>query len=166
MLCKKPKTYSIGFGLVKIIKGSLFDHPGHVICHGVNCKGVFGKGIAVSFKKRFPDMYLKYRSLCKEGKLNQGMVLTWIERSSKQQNPLIIYNLAIKSHWKFPASYQAIETTLGKMLSHVKEKNLGKVIAMPWIGCGLGGLEKDQVLKIIKKSLKPFPEMEVWIYEI
>ena len=29
--------------------------------HGCNCAGAMGKGIAVQFKSKYPDMYLEYK---------------------------------------------------------------------------------------------------------
>ena len=40
--------------------------------NAVNCVGVMGKGIALEFKRRYPEMYNEYRRLCKEGLLKPG----------------------------------------------------------------------------------------------
>ena len=50
---------------VTIVKGDLFDAPkGSIICHAVNCHGVWGAGIARSFKTRYPESYGYYRAVC------------------------------------------------------------------------------------------------------
>lgn len=47
-------------------KMSLFDAPpGSIIMHGCNAQGVWGRGIAAEFKKRFPESYAQYTGICK-----------------------------------------------------------------------------------------------------
>lgn len=54
--------------MIKFIAyGDIFSISG-ISCyaHGCNCAGAMGKGIALQFKKRFPQMYLQYRkNVCK-----------------------------------------------------------------------------------------------------
>lgn len=51
---------------ITFIKGSLFDAPkGSILCHAVNCQGIWGGGIAAQFKKIFPEAYDYYNRLCK-----------------------------------------------------------------------------------------------------
>ncbi len=43
--------------MVDVRIGNLFDSEAQTLVNTVNCVGVMGKGIALEFKKRFPDMY-------------------------------------------------------------------------------------------------------------
>ena len=53
--------------MIEIKSGNLFDTlPSSLICHQVNCKGVMGRGVALSFKKLYPTAFEKYVKLCKE----------------------------------------------------------------------------------------------------
>ena len=159
---------------LRFFQKDLFEHltQGTYLAHGVNCMGVMGRGIAVEFKERWPRMYEEYRAKCKEGRLILGDFHTWQPglRYFRQQEFLSIkiYNLAIKSHWRNPASYLAIESSVNLMLDDMSE-NGGAVVAMPWIGCGLGGLDKKHVAKILKRCLaKERPngrEQQIWVYE-
>jgi len=48
-------------------KGSLWDAPkDSVFAHACNCKGVWGSGIAVEFKERFPGAFSVYETLCRQ----------------------------------------------------------------------------------------------------
>ena len=50
--------------MIKFIAyGDIFSISG-ISCyaHGCNCAGAMGKGIALQFKKRFPQMYLQYNT--------------------------------------------------------------------------------------------------------
>ena len=44
--------------MLEYIEGNIFDSPAQVIVNPVNTVDVMGKGIALEFKKRYPDMFL------------------------------------------------------------------------------------------------------------
>jgi O-acetyl-ADP-ribose deacetylase (regulator of RNase III) len=58
---------------IEIRRGDLFDYEGSK-AHGVNGAGIMGKGIALDFKKKWPDMFKEYERLCKGGQLFPGMI--------------------------------------------------------------------------------------------
>ena len=47
--------------MIKYLEGDIFTSPAQVIVNTVNTVGVMGKGIALSFKKAYPEMYKAYR---------------------------------------------------------------------------------------------------------
>lgn len=160
---------------LKIIEKDLFWHlrDNRILAHGVNCAGAMGAGIAVEFKKRWPQMYEEYRNRCREGQMVLGQAWTWREDEPfldtqgrlSERFSIKVYNLAIKSHWRNPASYLAIEASVNEMLDDmVKYGN--EIVAMPWIGCGLGGLDKKHVVKILKQCLakEGREHQQIWVY--
>ena len=44
-------------------KGNILEAPCPAIVNTVNCVGVMGKGIALQFKKAYPENYRKYKNL-------------------------------------------------------------------------------------------------------
>lgn len=150
---------------VIVHKGDLFHQArSKNLAHGVNCAGVMGAGIATEFKRQFPDMFDRYNSLCRDGRIIPGQCWPWREveitmgfnssnRIEEVEEGIYIYNLAIKSHWKLSATYEALKSSLDNMVSHMEKNNIVDV-SMPWVGCGLGGLEQNKVKKIMNKSIK------------
>ena len=62
-----------------IEKGDIFRLEGVTsYAHGCNCAGAMGKGIAVSFKQRLPEMYAEYKELCRNGQFKPGTCSTMI----------------------------------------------------------------------------------------
>ena len=58
--------------------GDIFATLGvSAFAHGCNCAGAMGKGIAVSFRERWPKMYEEYRRRCKAGEFKLGDVFIW-----------------------------------------------------------------------------------------
>ncbi len=157
---------------LEIRKDSLFSFEG-AIGHGVNSVGKMGAGIAVHFKKAYPDMFAKYAALCDEGKLFPGMVMPWVEEAAEPvyaatgqltYDRRVIYNMVIKGHWKNPASYEALKTCLGKVKNHATRFGIQEV-ALPWIGCGHGQLSKESVRKLIE-SFNQNSDFRYIIYDI
>lgn len=126
--------------------------------HGCNCAGAMGKGIAVEFKKKFPNMYKEYKSLCYEGDFNLGDVYDYYTGKG------YVYNLGTQLTWKKKADINAIEKALKKMLILASEAGIKK-IALPRIGAGLGGLDWGDVKSLIIKVDEDFPEVELFVIE-
>lgn len=70
-------------------EGDIFTSTAQALGHGVNVCGLMGAGIALQFRKRFPDMYLEYQKHCLSGALNPGDYFVWTLPDGRQ-----IYNLA------------------------------------------------------------------------
>jgi len=161
---------------VTIKKGDLFAHTfsgrnNTCIGHGVNSAGAMGAGIAIEFKKRFPEMFSEYRNRCQSGLIFPGITWIWKEptgiyltkQETLDEEHIWIYNLAIKAHWKLNATYEAIEDSLKNMAIHMNENSFEE-IGLPWIGCGLGGLEKSKVKAIMEKISEDY-KINIVVYE-
>ncbi len=122
--------------------GDLFaDSSLIALAHGCNCAGAMGKGIALEFRQRFPDMYVEYKDRCKRGLFSLGDVFVW------EQSP-VIYNLATQESWRQPAQLTAIRDSMTRMIAHAEQHTI-PIIGMPKVGAGLGGLQWDCVRSLI-----------------
>ena len=119
----------------------------------VNTVGVMGKGLASRAKYQFPDMYVVYQDVCKSKALIMGMPYLYKREASLDEDladePLSMPNLnankwfllfPTKEHWKEGSDPKGIETGLGWLLENYKTEGV-QSIAMPALGCGLGGLD-------------------------
>jgi len=113
----------------------------YALAHGVNCRGVMGAGIAVEFKRRYPEMFLEYERRCRAGALSPGDCFPWDAGNHT------VYNLATQAGFG-DASLVALEKSLLGALDHALVTGVG-VIGMPAIGCGLGGLVWNDVRNTI-----------------
>lgn len=89
--------------MIKYIQGDLFTSPAKVLVNTVNTDGVMGKGIALKFKKLYPDMFKKYQSFCDNKLLDIGKL--WIYYSPNKW----ILNFLTKKHWRNKSEYEYIE---------------------------------------------------------
>jgi O-acetyl-ADP-ribose deacetylase (regulator of RNase III) len=112
--------------------------PVDCIGHGVNCKGMMGSGIAVPFRKSYPEMYTHYKSMCDQDFLLPGMVLPW------KADGLWIFNIASQYQPGPSAKLEYLE--MGLLYCLFTMRNFGlKHLALPRIGAGIGGLEWSDV---------------------
>lgn len=127
-----------------IIEGDLFSIPAKAIGHGVNCKGVMGAGIAKVMRQRFPEMYEAYKEECRSGRLKPGGFFPWYDEASD----LWIYNIASQDKPGPDATLNWLAEGAADSLDHAN--NLGiAAINLPQIGCGIGGLEWDDVERVL-----------------
>ncbi|MDZ7759633.1 MAG: macro domain-containing protein [Desulfovermiculus sp.] len=88
---------------LKEISGNIFESKCQVIVNTVNCYGVMGRGIALEFRYRYPDMYEEYKEICSRGLLKPGFLWIW-----KKKDPWIMC-FPTKYHWKHPSKISYIE---------------------------------------------------------
>jgi O-acetyl-ADP-ribose deacetylase (regulator of RNase III) len=117
-----------------------------------------GKGIALSFKERFPDMFFDYKAKCKNGEHVIGEPYLY-----KPQMPPWIINFPTKIHWKNPSRLEWIVSGLQYLDSHYEEWNL-ESLAMPMLGCGNGGLSATEVLPIMQDTFAKW-KIPVFIFQ-
>jgi O-acetyl-ADP-ribose deacetylase (regulator of RNase III) len=126
--------------------GDLFDQDVKAIGHGVNCQGLMGAGLAVSFRNRYTKMFGHYQDLCAHQGLYPGSVLAWYDPPTDQ----FIYNLASQRLPGKNAQTDWLRASLAKMYAHAYYFGVDS-IALPWVGCGIGGLNTTQVRAVFKE---------------
>ena len=126
--------------------GDIFESKCEAIVNTVNTKGVMGKGLALEFKKRFPQNFIAYKKACIENKVTVGKI--FIFDNGLFENTRYIFNFPTKDHYKAKSKIEYIQDGLLDMIRKIKELNI-KSIAIPPLGCGLGGLEWNKVKKVI-----------------
>ncbi len=87
--------------------GDLFEKA-QTLVNTVNCVGVMGKGIALSFKERYPAMYREYVQLCERGEVRLGRPYLWVSAI-----PPWILNFPTKEHWRAKTRVEDTESVTG-----------------------------------------------------
>ena len=132
----------------RISKGNIFNSKAQTIVNTVICVGVMGKGIALVFKLRYPLMFDEYAQLCKRHLISPGKL--WIYKGEPDA-PWVL-NFPTKYHWKYPSKVEYIEKGLSKFVDTYQERGITS-IAFPMLGTHNGGLDKDEVLALMKQYL-------------
>ena len=141
--------------------GNILHDQADAIINTVNTVGVMGKGLALQYKKAFPDNFNAYKKACDDKRLTTGQVLAVSLNSISA--PFYIINFPTKAHWKDKSQLEYIEQGLESLKAEVKRLEL-KSVAIPALGSGLGGLPWQAVEELILSSLAELPEVEWRIY--
>ena len=137
---------------IQIVKGSLFDSDCQALVNTVNCVGVMGAGLAKQFKDRYPTYFDDYVYKCRRGYIQTGYVD--IFRSLVKRYPPIIISFPTKRHWKESSKIDYIDSGLAHLKTTLEtlQNNEGfedLSVAIPPLGCGLGGLRWSEVKDLI-----------------
>lgn len=143
--------------MILYVQGDLFQSPAQVLVNTVNTVGVMGKGVALQFKRHFPEMYAKYRILCEKGDFNVGSL--WLYTTPNKW----VLNFPTKGHWRQPSRIEYVESGIKKFVETYSSMGIHS-IAFPPLGCGNGQLDfPTQVQPIMEKYLQPLP-LDVFVY--
>jgi O-acetyl-ADP-ribose deacetylase (regulator of RNase III) len=143
--------------LIEFVSGNIFDSDCQALVNPVNCVGISGKGLALAFKNKYPQMFQAYRQTCLDGKLTVGQLHIWPDKEK------FIVNFPTKIHWRNPSQLQWIEMGLVALAEFVKENNIVS-IALPKLGCGLGGLEFAEIKEKLINFSKQLENTKIIVY--
>lgn len=132
---------------VRILEGDLLKSSMHALVNTVNTVGIMGKGVALAFKKRYPDMYRDYVGRCDRGEVRLGE--PYVYRASDH----VIVNFPTKQHWRSVSRLSDIEAGLDYLEGHYKEWQI-RSLAVPPLGCGNGQLEWRVVGPVLLRHLQ------------
>ncbi len=121
-----------------------------------------GKGIALQFKKAFPENFKAYEAACRQEEVKPGRMFVF--ETGQIFNPRYIVNFPTKRHWRGKSCYEDIESGLQALVEEVRARKILS-IAIPPLGSGLGGLQWGKVKKMIEAAFEQLPEVQVKLYE-
>ncbi len=142
--------------------GNIIESQAEALVNTVNTVGVMGKGIALQFKKEFPNNFKAYQQACANGLVKIGNMFVFEEVSLLRGKKLII-NFPTKTDWRKPSEYDYIEQGLVDLVRIIKEHR-PKSIAIPPLGAGNGGLDWSKVRDLIRKYLHEV-DCDVYLYQ-
>ena len=148
--------------MIEYKTGDIFTDASEALVNTVNCVGVMGRGIALQFKRRFPDNFKAYKIECNEGRMKPGCVFAY--DTGKMHSPRYIINFPTKRHWRGKSRMEDIESGLESLANSIRSHRI-RSIAIPPLGSGLGGLEWSEVRARMETALQELDIVKVVIYE-
>lgn len=141
--------------------GNLLDAPVEALVNTVNTVGVMGKGIALQFKRAFPENFVAYERACKAGEVQPGRIFVF--ETHALCGPRYILNFPTKRHWRSFSRMEDIEAGLHTLVAEVRQLGI-HTIAVPPLGCGNGGLDWSEVRPRIEQAFAELPEVQVLLF--
>lgn len=148
--------------MIELTRGDLFQADAEALVNAVNCVGVMGRGIALQFKQAFPHNFTAYAAACKRGEVEPGRML--VVETAQRTAPRYIVNFPTKRHWKDKSRLADIDSGLLALIAEVRRLGI-RSIAVPPLGCGLGGLAWTDVRPRIERAFAALPDVRVLLYE-
>lgn len=142
--------------------GNILNERVDALVNTVNCVGIMGRGIAAQFKRLYPFNFKVYEKACKNGEVQPGHMFT--VEVSQTVKPYLVINFPTKRHWKGKSKISDIEAGLNDLSREIESRNLQSV-AVPPLGCGLGGLDWRIVKPMIVALAEKHPSVQFVIYE-
>lgn len=146
---------------VKVVAGNIFDSRADVLVNPTNPEGVMGGGLALQFSQRFPQMNHAYKQRAKAHKLQLGRV-DWHE-VHEDATTKYVANLHTM-HLGQRATMEVVTDGLRDFVRTVNRLDSVKTVAVPVLGDGIGGLDTNEVLKVMKRELA-LVKADVTIYQ-
>lgn len=150
---------------ISLVEGDMFFSGMQTLTVSVNLQGIMGKGLASRAKYQFPDVYVYYQDCCRarrvtavkpciykrEGSLDED--LADLSTPLKTPNAVKWFMLfATKRKWRDNSRMDDIEGGLSWFREHFASEGVTSV-ALPALGCGLGGLGWEEVGPLMCKYL-------------
>lgn len=138
--------------------------PYEAIVCPINTVGVMGAGLAKEFANRYPKMFDAYKDACKNGRLKAGHVWVYDHLPMGQwdtgERPNVIICFPTKRHYNDKSKLEDVVTGLIDLIRVVQEKNI-RSLAIPALGCGLGGLSWPTVRPVIEAVLAALSSRQI-----
>lgn len=147
--------------MLQFIKGNLLTADVEALVNTVNCVGYMGKGVALQFKKAFPENFKEYQKACRKGQIQPGVVFAF--HTGFLNNPKYIFNFPTKRDWREKSRLDDIKIGLQALVKLIKKFEITSM-AIPPLGCGLGGLNWADVKPLIVEAFTGL-EIHVLIFE-
>jgi O-acetyl-ADP-ribose deacetylase (regulator of RNase III) len=132
------------------------------LVNAVNTDGVMGKGIALQFKKAFPDNFAAYQAACQRREVAVGKM--FVVETARLDGLHWIINFPTKKHWRYPSTMECVQTGLADLVLVTRQLGI-RSIALPALGCGNGGLAWAPVRDAIEAASSGLPDVEILVFE-
>ena len=122
--------------MIEYKTGDVLTEDAEALVNTVNCVGVMGRGIALQFKKAFPENFRAYAAACERNEVQPGRMFVF--ETGHVTNPRYIINFPTKRHWRGKSRIEDIEAGLAALVAEVRSRSIGSIVVPP-LGSGLGG---------------------------
>lgn len=145
--------------MISYVRGDIFNSTCQTLVNPVNTDGVMGAGLAKRFKERYPEMFRRYQVFCKTRDFHVGTL--WLYRA--KHLPWVLC-FPTKMRWQHPSRIEWIAEGLMKLKDTYEQQGITS-IAIPPLGCGLGGLNFEREVKplIVQHLAKTSMHVQVFV---
>ena len=151
---------------MRFVKGNLLEATEPLIAHGCNAQGVMGSGVAKYVREKWPKAYEDYHDWCERHSVGREELLGKNRYFSINKNQTLVNAITQVNYGQGKqARYIAVIECLVTAAVDYERLDPNLEIAIPLIGCGLGGL-KWEVLKELLEEVEEKYNFGFVVYEL
>jgi O-acetyl-ADP-ribose deacetylase (regulator of RNase III) len=149
--------------MIQYVHGDLLDAPHPVIAHGCNTQGIMRAGVALAVRQRWPLVFQQYKSLCDNAKGHGRVLGGSIQALTNTDDHRFIVNMftQLGTGGDRAANYEYIYQSFETLERFCVDQDI-ESIAIPRIGCGIGGAVWSIVEPMIEKTMN----RSVFVYDL
>lgn len=132
--------------MIEYRQGDIFTADVEALVNPVNCVGISGAGLAKQFKEKYPINFGYYANHCFAGNMQLGRMHLTHDESYLPYS--FIINFPTKYHWRDKSSAKDIIEGIRGLVKAVHAFDI-QSLAIPMLGCGLGGLRWSEIRPVI-----------------
>ena len=152
--------------MIKYNIGDIFTVTKGIILHGCNAQGVMGAGVAAQVRKRWPEVYNKYREWCLKALKDKISIAGTIQYVQADEN-LFIANGITQINSGADATSTWITHVLYKAFVNANFQSDSMPLHTVCLGCGIGGLDwKRDVEPIFKRVEHGYPKVDATVWSL
>ena len=110
--------------MIEFKKGDIFAEDAEALVNTVNCVGVMGRGVALQFKKAFPENFDAYARACDRKEVRPGRMFVF--ETGELANPRYIINFPTKRHWRRKSRIEDIDAGLKALVAAIRSEISGR----------------------------------------
>ena len=95
--------------MIEYKTGDILAEDAEALVNTVNCVGIMGRGVALQFKKTFPENFKSYTVACNRSEVQPGRMFVF---ETGQLRPRYIINFPTKRHWRGKSRMEDIDAGL------------------------------------------------------
>ena len=103
-------TVRLNLSMIEYKTGDILAEDAEALVNTVNCVGIMGRGIALQFKKAWPENFKAYAAACRSNEVQPGRMFVF--ETGRLTRPHYIINFPTKRHWREKSRLDDIETGL------------------------------------------------------
>lgn len=149
--------------MLATLTGDVTRHEAQVLVNTVNRVGVMGRGVALAMKTAFPEIMPAYQATCRSRTWSAFPYFHKLQSGPRAGT--FVAMVATKRDWRDDSRLDDVAEQIDALYALCKQNGIAS-IAIPPLGCGLGGLDWAVVRPLIAARFERDPDITAYVPEV
>lgn len=140
--------------MLRFVHGSIFRQNCQVLIHPTNCQGDFSRGISLSFRSHFPEMFVAYRKACRKDGWSKFKLFEW---SRDARRPLLVLNVPLRIALDDLVTEDDVSQAMQTLSKRLNQLPAETLVSTPSLGGGGRGLDWEGTKRLFQLHFRDTP---------